>query len=506
MAGSDARIPRDGKRDGSVTDNPSAVPGETLVPYDQNDWAEKLRLAREKRREILEQRGTSNQAPQLVRPEMRPSFAPPVGSIASAPPSEPALSEASVPDAAIQRASPKKATPTGPMDAMPTADRSQAMSNALRRRSSPTGDAPLADAVPFVSQRTATARRPSRPGVQMLAAFAMGLGVGAPLAAVAWFVIDRSGGSAVIAPDDPQIAVVQTAAPADPTGTPPAAEPGAWTTTEIIAPAMTARVGVSRDAAQPATQADSGVAHSGNPAASTSPATAQTAELALGEDAAAPEPPAPTTAGTTAEPESAASDEALVSAIQSREASVLAEDLPDGAEAQTALAAVEIAPAQPSVRPTPRSSVPLPLEEAQGPRPDGTTIAPGAQVRVYAPSRLADAQINAIASELRQSGAAAVNPVRTRLTIQDTHIRYYHAADAAEARAMADSIGADARDFTRFSPSPPEGTLEVWMAGRGAGGAPRRSQSSDSVAEVAQSLGSALSRLISSIPPSDPQH
>ena len=38
------------------------------------------------------------------------------------------------------------------------------------------------------------------------------------------------------------------------------------------------------------------------------------------------------------------------------------------------------------------------------------------------------------------------------------------------AAALADGIGATLRDFTDFEPSPPEGLIEVWLAGREVGG------------------------------------
>ena len=56
-------------------------------------------------------------------------------------------------------------------------------------------------------------------------------------------------------------------------------------------------------------------------------------------------------------------------------------------------------------------------------------------------------------------------PVRVRMPIGATHVRYFHASDRAAAAAIAATVGGELRDFTSFSPPPSPGRLELWLAG-----------------------------------------
>ena len=68
-----------------------------------------------------------------------------------------------------------------------------------------------------------------------------------------------------------------------------------------------------------------------------------------------------------------------------------------------------------------------------------------------------------VAGRLQIAGYRAVETAETGIGIRETNVRYYHAADAAAAAEIARQLGTTARDFTGFSPSPPEGLIEVWM-------------------------------------------
>jgi hypothetical protein len=67
------------------------------------------------------------------------------------------------------------------------------------------------------------------------------------------------------------------------------------------------------------------------------------------------------------------------------------------------------------------------------------------------------------AAQLRSAGFRAVETAETGIAIRDTNVRFYHGADAAAAAAIAEQLGTTARDFTAFSPRPPQGLIEVWL-------------------------------------------
>ena len=97
--------------------------------------------------------------------------------------------------------------------------------------------------------------------------------------------------------------------------------------------------------------------------------------------------------------------------------------------------------------------------------PEAEPAARDLRVVLNAPRTVPDASLAAVIEALEQSGAEP-DPRRVNLTISTSNVRYYHAADADAATVIADGIGAQLRDFTTFEPSPPEGLVEIWMAGR----------------------------------------
>lgn len=90
-------------------------------------------------------------------------------------------------------------------------------------------------------------------------------------------------------------------------------------------------------------------------------------------------------------------------------------------------------------------------------------------VVINAPDSVADSKLAAVVDGLGAAGFAMSEPNRVPFTVKDSNVRYFHAEDAGAAAALADRIGAISRDFTGFSPLPPVGTLEVWLAGSGNG-------------------------------------
>ncbi|MGL4279763.1 MAG: hypothetical protein ACRCS0_05310, partial [Albidovulum sp.] len=92
---------------------------------------------------------------------------------------------------------------------------------------------------------------------------------------------------------------------------------------------------------------------------------------------------------------------------------------------------------------------------------------------VHAPETLTEAEIATAADAFEAAGFGAITPKTVDVTIRETNVRFYAAEDKEVAARLAEALGARLRDFTDFSPKPPEGTVEVWLAGRGNGAAPK---------------------------------
>lgn len=70
-----------------------------------------------------------------------------------------------------------------------------------------------------------------------------------------------------------------------------------------------------------------------------------------------------------------------------------------------------------------------------------------------------------LAAKLDAAGFTVTETAETGVTIRETNVRYYHQADSEAAQALAARLGVTARDFTGFSPTPPQGMIEVWVQG-----------------------------------------
>ncbi len=113
------------------------------------------------------------------------------------------------------------------------------------------------------------------------------------------------------------------------------------------------------------------------------------------------------------------------------------------------------------------------------------------QVSLHAPSSVPDAEVAKVVDLLDQSGFATKEPVRMRFGIRDTNVRYFYEADAEAAAEVASLLDATLRDFTSYRPQPEAGTIELWLAGSGAGTTQRRT-----VTAPAQQLLRDIRRLI----------
>ena len=117
--------------------------------------------------------------------------------------------------------------------------------------------------------------------------------------------------------------------------------------------------------------------------------------------------------------------------------------------------------AAPSDTPLAVQGLPLPVSRA--------APAAGLTLILHAPARLSGGEVGSVEDRLRAGGFGDAELRPTDLTISRSNVRYFSPADAAAARAVATALNADLRDFTSFSPRPPAGTLEIWLAGQGSG-------------------------------------
>ncbi len=106
----------------------------------------------------------------------------------------------------------------------------------------------------------------------------------------------------------------------------------------------------------------------------------------------------------------------------------------------------------------------LTLAEKLGLGMDG---APSVRLFVHAPSSVSDDTLNSTLASYEETGFPIAQVRRENLKITKTHIRYYSPDDTRAARALALSLGIEARDFTRRSTA--SGRIEIWMEGTRAG-------------------------------------
>ncbi len=97
-----------------------------------------------------------------------------------------------------------------------------------------------------------------------------------------------------------------------------------------------------------------------------------------------------------------------------------------------------------------------------------------------APSTLTEEEIGIVAASVRETGMSLDGVNRVNFKISAKQVRFFYSDDAKLASAVAQHIGAQARDFTDYRPSPPVGSIEIYLAGKGnsvARKAPRRKKS-----------------------------
>lgn len=133
--------------------------------------------------------------------------------------------------------------------------------------------------------------------------------------------------------------------------------------------------------------------------------------------------------------------------------------LPEAIGLPASLTLPEAAAPAPGDRPLAPQSVPFPVAR---PAPVG-----GITLVVHAPAALTDAELATAADAFAAAGFDTIEPKSVDLTIKQTNVRYFSPEDEPAAATIAEALGAKLRDFTDFSPQPPDGTVEIWLAGRG---------------------------------------
>lgn len=88
----------------------------------------------------------------------------------------------------------------------------------------------------------------------------------------------------------------------------------------------------------------------------------------------------------------------------------------------------------------------------------------GLSVKILSAAATDTPSLTALATALSDAGFPAADIGQVSHRIRQTHVRYYHAADAEAAAVIAGRLGAVARDFSGANPLPPEGLIEVWVA------------------------------------------
>lgn len=86
------------------------------------------------------------------------------------------------------------------------------------------------------------------------------------------------------------------------------------------------------------------------------------------------------------------------------------------------------------------------------------------KVHVYAPASVTTATLDQRKADLDRMGFETATVQRLNFTVSAPHVRYYDAADAASARALAQDMQIEARDFSHSGNGSP-GRVEVWLDG-----------------------------------------
>lgn len=119
---------------------------------------------------------------------------------------------------------------------------------------------------------------------------------------------------------------------------------------------------------------------------------------------------------------------------------------------------------------------------------------------VNLPRSISSDASRAVEAQMDQLGLDWGAPRYFNFNVNQTQVRYFHDTDKADASVLAEAFGATLRDFTGFQPLPPEGRVELWIAGRSS--AQPRTESTNILGDVRRDLrqfGSGLQDTLRSI-------
>lgn len=103
-------------------------------------------------------------------------------------------------------------------------------------------------------------------------------------------------------------------------------------------------------------------------------------------------------------------------------------------------------------------------------------------LRIFVPNLAPVGTMQNVQDRIERSGFAATKASDVPYSISRTQVRYYQPAYREQAEALAEALGARARDFTDRLGTATEGVVELWLAGDGAAPAsPMRASASRNV-------------------------
>lgn len=111
-------------------------------------------------------------------------------------------------------------------------------------------------------------------------------------------------------------------------------------------------------------------------------------------------------------------------------------------------------------------AVATPADQALPAQPLPTAaIVQGISVHIFVPTSGTKLDSKALATEIGAAGYKIAETAPVSFTVKKTHVRFYHSDDEVAAESLAKTLGATARDFTGQASPPPDGHIEIWLAG-----------------------------------------
>lgn len=107
-----------------------------------------------------------------------------------------------------------------------------------------------------------------------------------------------------------------------------------------------------------------------------------------------------------------------------------------------------------------------PLAQDVPPAPSGELVGLDWEVALHLPPGTPPEALREAQSALRDVGVGLiVSTGAARFGVARSEVRFFHGDDAADAARIAEAMGAQARDFSTYRPTPPPGSFEVWLVG-----------------------------------------